>query len=1467
MPKKNLYLFSFLILVIGITSLNTQVIEQTSQEDLGLLKSNIWGDIETISTDSTIKNRETLTDIPGVSADQIRMPGVHADADAYVDLYNKLERYILVHEIDARAPSLVQKYFELKHHYITDEGPEVSAEGFALKEKIQPEMTEVMQGYKDTFRDEVQRFVDNNLKVMLPQREVIVEEIHHRNQDPRSQTRTQNNSPIVIRYANTSIPFIEIEGISLQEATALKNAKKTKNMGWTRMEKVQPVSIHMNDSAMITNTTPLYGKPGPTSPNGKSTMLDGSGTTIAIIDTGIDYTHPDLGGCLGNACKVIGGYDFYNDDPDPMDERYHGTHVAAIAAGVGSYTQGTYTYPILGQAPGARLFALKVTDPAGFSTSTLIINAIEASADPNGDGLFNDRVDVVNISMGGGGNPLDLQSAALDMISQTAEILFVVSAGNNGPYGPSISSPGVAAEAITVAAACDADQIGNVSYTDLLSGEVIQLCDQPIALFSSRGPVFYNGVNYQKPNISAPGVQICAARKSGYSAAATCLDAAHIALDGTSMAAPQVAGIAAILRQMDPNFTNQQIKNALYTSAIDLGMGNNAQGHGMVDAFGAYNELFPSANLSSGLGSFQIQNMPLVLNIDPMFKVTQFSPLIGIENQAKSSASFQWTSLNNLPQGITSTAGPLWNIASGQIDGVPTNIFADHMQIHKGNYSTDFSLAQTLNNNTLNFDIPGYLQVQPKLKADIQSIDFGVHSPKDPSGNFLPSPTILSQKIKFVNKLSDHGLTYTVNVSSLPAGLDVSLRSSLSGSASSSIYFGPGVGKSRILRIDVDNTIVKPGRYDGKLELISPSNANGVSEVLSIPFTVFIGYQIEFHFLGTEIPFEVQLFQPYQNGMTETEYKQKKIHIPFIFAPKSAITTFNVLEQGTHWALAQYASQGNEKYRWVIKEQIPVFQNVTTVNIDINQSNHVLNLQALDPTGSDFNRYWTRQIRLLKKQPGHGTVFVENNIVLGGTSWPSTDGFIRINDLSSDFTIAINFGASHQGGLGAPDSYLYQGYLANGIFTDKALFDYTQLTQRKIHTQVFDPAIRSASYLNYIRAFQHQPSYSPYGEAWDPRGYGNRLATNTNFATVYAHALIEADQPLANKTYRDWPLLHFFAEDLWNNASGKKYDIKNNYGGIGVLFDPLQMRMMKLLDRGTFFKDIQVPLTESYLWSHELPFHDNTLIPLGIGLATIKPEANYSPGLIQGSGMGAVSPLMIRVAGEMAAGPFSKCGDFTNWAGNGTMPVNDPSIASWVNSQSFPAVNFGSVWGYWYADPFAGGSGSGELKVQFQADVCAEGQNRLARTVLVNQVDSSTYTDTPPYLQSVVLMSQGLDPYVQNGITTTDKIDLYFRALSSHPEHLGQGAYLASTHELLNQPGNVQVHIKKGSQQFALPFTVDVDPNGIDFHVEIDPTLLFDPSYPVPNDVTMSILLTDIHGNIAQHGITIPVVSSLLEAP
>ncbi len=236
------------------------------------------------------------------------------------------------------------------------------------------------------------------------------------------------------------------------------------------VSQVAPVTIHTPDLA---RSVPWIGADVI-----QNIGVDGTDVTIAVIDTGIDYTHANFGGSGDTADyisndpnviesgsfptgKVTGGFDFAgavydagSSDPavytpvpdyDPLDGSGHGSHVGGIAAGLG--VTGTIGS---GVAPGASILALKVFGDNGGSTS-LTSDAIEYALDPNGDGDISDHVDVINMSLGSGfGNPKDPSAVAADNASKLG-IIVVASAGNSGAVPYITGSPGVAKNAISVA--------------------------------------------------------------------------------------------------------------------------------------------------------------------------------------------------------------------------------------------------------------------------------------------------------------------------------------------------------------------------------------------------------------------------------------------------------------------------------------------------------------------------------------------------------------------------------------------------------------------------------------------------------------------------------------------------------------------------------------------------------------------------------------------------------------------------------------------------------------------------------------------------------------------------------------------------------------------------------------------------------------------------------------------------------
>ena len=311
-----------------------------------------------------------------------------------------------------------------------------------------------------------------------------------------------------------------------------------------------PVAAHLDHSVGQIHADDVWEELG----------VRGEGVTVGIIDSGVDYTHPALGGGFGPGFRVVGGYDFVNDDPDPMDDAGHGTHVAGIVAADGEGIRGV--------APGARLVAYKVLGADGRGTTTDILRAIEATVDPNGDGDPSDRLDVVNVSLGSDfGTPDDPTALAVDHATQLG-VTFVVSAGNAGGPPPtqgkednyyydgseSIGSPGTSRRAITV---------GAVDAVDAM------------ASFSSRGPVALTFAG--KPDVTAPGVSIRSLAPGG----------GFAAKNGTSMSAPHVAGVAALLKALHPAWSPAQIKAALMNTAVDGAHPVMRQGAGRVDALRA----------------------------------------------------------------------------------------------------------------------------------------------------------------------------------------------------------------------------------------------------------------------------------------------------------------------------------------------------------------------------------------------------------------------------------------------------------------------------------------------------------------------------------------------------------------------------------------------------------------------------------------------------------------------------------------------------------------------------------------------------------------------------------------------------------------------------------------------------------------------------------------------------------------
>ncbi|GAA2214813.1 hypothetical protein GCM10009850_102790 [Nonomuraea monospora] len=232
-----------------------------------------------------------------------------------------------------------------------------------------------------------------------------------------------------------------------------------------------------------------------------------------MLDSGYDATHPAL--------KDVTQAKNFSDEPDITDGVGHGTHVASIVAGAGEKYRGV--------APGAKIALGKVGGE--YAGESAILAGMEWAATEV-------KAKIINVSIGSLDIPgIDPLEHAVDTLSARTGALFVIAAGNDGVPG-SVSSPGSAEAALTVGAVDRSDRMAD---------------------FSSRGPKL--GDHAIKPDATAPGLDIMAAAAQGTA------DGPYAAHSGTSMAAPHVAGAAAILAQRHPDWNGQQLKAALIGSS------------------------------------------------------------------------------------------------------------------------------------------------------------------------------------------------------------------------------------------------------------------------------------------------------------------------------------------------------------------------------------------------------------------------------------------------------------------------------------------------------------------------------------------------------------------------------------------------------------------------------------------------------------------------------------------------------------------------------------------------------------------------------------------------------------------------------------------------------------------------------------------------------------------------------------
>ncbi|HEX4745515.1 MAG TPA: S8 family peptidase [Gaiellaceae bacterium] len=370
-----------------------------------------------------------------------------------------------------------------------------------------------------------------------------------------------------------------------------------------------------NDVDYVFKDVPVTAKWSPSADYGKATTpgivavnapqawqqynVCGRGVGVAVVDSGV-YAHPDLAGRITAAVDFTSGTMTTNTSGDPGG---HGTHVAGLVAGDGSRSNGAYT----GVAPCANIVDVRVIDATGNSNTGLILRGLQwVLANKH---TYN--IKVVNMSFGAtqsGSYKTDPLATAAQVLT-FAGITTVVSAGNSGPTGQTITSPATDPFVISVGALDD--------------NNTASLADDLMATFSSRGRTKYD--NLSKPDLVAPGRKMVSLLSPGSTIPTMYPDRLvtavlgtstsllgvvtqvladkpeYLRLSGTSMAAPVVSGAVALMLERNSTLTPAQVKSRLKKSAKSLSFGSSSdKGAGLLNVLSAVGSVDPSKEYSEG---------------------------------------------------------------------------------------------------------------------------------------------------------------------------------------------------------------------------------------------------------------------------------------------------------------------------------------------------------------------------------------------------------------------------------------------------------------------------------------------------------------------------------------------------------------------------------------------------------------------------------------------------------------------------------------------------------------------------------------------------------------------------------------------------------------------------------------------------------------------------------------------------
>ncbi len=289
------------------------------------------------------------------------------------------------------------------------------------------------------------------------------------------------------------------------EARVIAALSKNPNFEFAEPDYIANIILTPNDPYYAVYQWHL---PKVSAPTAWDTTTGAAGVTVAVVDSGVQSTHPDLAG------RVLPGYDYVNNDSDPSDDNGHGTAVAGVAAAKGNDGIG-----VAGAAWNVSILPVKVMSASGSGSHSAIANGINYSADRGAR--------IINLSLGGTSSSRTLQSAV--NYAWNKNCVLIAAAGNNGTS--TAVYPAAYSNVVAVSATTSADTM---------------------ASFSSYGSFV---------DLSAPGQDITTTWPGG----------GYVTISGTSFSSPLTAGVAALALSVNPALSNSQVSSLLTSNADDLG--------------------------------------------------------------------------------------------------------------------------------------------------------------------------------------------------------------------------------------------------------------------------------------------------------------------------------------------------------------------------------------------------------------------------------------------------------------------------------------------------------------------------------------------------------------------------------------------------------------------------------------------------------------------------------------------------------------------------------------------------------------------------------------------------------------------------------------------------------------------------------------------------------------------------------